>query len=211
MSGSLLERINETGARFERLVFTENRRVLVSLGERGRALRLHSAFREAPPEVVSALGRMYGRPGRAGLTEARAVIRDFIHSSGTFPAPRAVAPRRRRGAPGDPAHLERLAAEFDRVNGEHFGGALPSVPIFISGRMRRRNGHFSPEPVEIVISRRLCTNAAPGEAEHTLRHEMIHLWQHLNGGRVGHGSDFRRWAVRLSVHPRARRAVRFAA
>jgi predicted SprT family Zn-dependent metalloprotease len=73
--------------------------------------------------------------------------------------------------------------------------------------MRRRNGHFSIEPLEIVISRRLCDAAADGEAERTLRHEMIHLWQHVQGDRPDHGAEFRRWAVRLDVHPRATRDV----
>jgi len=62
-------------------------------------------------------------------------------------------------------------------------------------------------PVEIVISRSLCRNATTGEAEKTLRHEMIHLWQHEQGRTPGHGRDFRRWAERLGIHPRATRAV----
>jgi predicted SprT family Zn-dependent metalloprotease len=73
--------------------------------------------------------------------------------------------------------------------------------------MKRRNGHFSVHPLEIVISRRLLTHAADGEAERTLRHEMIHLWQHESGRRPGHGADFRRWAERLGVRPRATRTV----
>jgi hypothetical protein len=36
---------------------------------------------------------------------------------------------------------------------------------------------------------------------------MIHLWQYVEGHKPGHGRDFRRWAVRLGVHPRATRAV----
>ena len=93
------------------------------------------------------------------------------------------------------------------MNEEHFDGALPRVPIYLSGRMRRRNGHFCADPLEIVIARRLCEHAEDGEAEATLRHEMIHLWQHVTGVRPGHGLDFRRWARRLAVHPRAIRQV----
>jgi hypothetical protein len=93
------------------------------------------------------------------------------------------------------------------VNREIFAAALPAVPLFLSGRMRRRNGHFAADPPQIVISSRLCTHALPGESERTLRHEMIHLWQHANGLPVGHGRDFRVWAVRLGVAPRATREV----
>ena len=76
--------------------------------------------------------------------------------------------------------------------------------------MRRRNGHFCTHPLEIVISRRLCRKAEAGEAEKTLRHEMIHLWQHEQGHKPGHGRDFRRWAEKLGVHPRATRDVTWA-
>ncbi len=81
------------------------------------------------------------------------------------------------------------------------------MPLFLSGRMRSRNGHFSSHPLEIVVSRRLCTHAEAGEAERTLRHEMIHLWQHVQGKKPDHGTEFRAWARRLDVHPRATRRV----
>lgn len=93
------------------------------------------------------------------------------------------------------------------MNEAFFGGRLPDVPLRLSGRMRRRNGHFSAEPLEIAIARRLCEGAADGEAERTMRHEMIHLWQWVEGRKPGHGADFRRWARRLEIHPRATRTV----
>jgi predicted SprT family Zn-dependent metalloprotease len=204
----ILAAVNAAGACFQRLVFTRNRRVLVSVGGRGRTLRLHAGFREAPPEVIHAVAAMYVRSEEAARKHARATVRDFIASRG-FDLPDPVPHTRpRRTAPSDHEHAERLGIEFDRINAEHFGGELPRVPIALSGRMRRRNGHFSPHPLEIVISRRLFTDAAIGEAEQTLRHEMIHLWQHVSGGKPGHGADFRRWARRLDVHPRATRVVR---
>src|SRR5690606_8265322 len=107
----------------------------------------------------------------------------------------------------DLPHLQRLQGEFDRVNREFFGGRLPRVPLRLSGRMRRRNGHFCSDPLEIAISRTLCHAGAEGEAERTLRHEMIHLWQWMEGKKPGHGADFRRWARRLDIHPRATRTV----
>ncbi len=200
-----LRAVHEGGARFRRVVFTRNRRVMISVGDGGETLRVSDLFREAPPEVLRAIGSLYARGSSAGRDEARARIRHFLQASTPSAAP--PPPGKRRSRAGDADTLERLRAEFDRVNQERFDGRLPRVPIHLSGRMRRRNGHFSVSPLEIVISRRLCSEAAAGEAERTLRHEMIHLWQHLEGRRPGHGADFRRWAVRLDVHPRATRDV----
>ncbi len=202
----LLAEVRAGGASFGRLVYTRNRRVMVSVGDGGETLRLHERFRDAPPEVLRAVGRMYARGARRPEREdARAVVQRFLRESPPEPPGRGRA--RRRVPAADRVHLERLQAEFDRVNAEHFGGALPCVPLFLSGRMRRRNGHFSAHPPEIVLSRALCADAAPGEAEQTLRHEMIHLWQHAEGRRPDHGLDFRRLARTLGVHPRATRTV----
>jgi predicted SprT family Zn-dependent metalloprotease len=153
--------------------------------------------------VLRAVGCVLSKkpePTRAGAKEA---ILRFLRAN----PPEAKRPTRRGKPAADRAEVERLAAEFDRVNERYFHAALPRVPISLSGRMRRRNGHFSTHPVEIVISRALCRHAEPGEAEKTLRHEMIHLWQHEQGRKPGHGQDFRRWAERLGVHPRATRNV----
>lgn len=202
----LLRRLQALGAPFARLVLTRNRRVMVSLGERGRTLRLHEVFLDAPPEVLAAVPRLFGARQSRERTGARAAIQLFLRRA--LPAvPPARAPRRRRVTPTDRPHLQRLAAEFERVNREHFAGALPAVPLHLSARMQRRNGHFAAHPPEIVIARRLCTHALAGEAEQTLRHEMIHLWQHHTGRKLDHGAEFRAWARRLDVHPRAVRAV----
>jgi hypothetical protein len=153
--------------------------------------------------VQHAIGRLYSRGSARERDRAREMIRAFLRHHPPAP-PR---PRKRRVDPADETHLVRLREHFQRVNQEHFDAALPTVPIHLSGRMRRRNGHFSSDPLEIVISRRLCMEAADGEAERTLRHEMIHLWQHGRGERPDHGSAFRRWACILDVHPRATRSV----
>jgi hypothetical protein len=199
----LLVEVRAAGARFRRVVYTRNRRVMVSVGDGGETLRIHQRFRNAAPEVLRAVGRMYA-PGAtpAERSDARAAVQRFLRDHP--PEPRAS---RRRIPAADRPHLERLRAEFDRVNAEFFAGALPRVPISLSGRMRRRNGHFALHPPEIVLSSRLCTDAAEGEAERTLRHEMIHLWQHAQGRRPDHGREFRRMARLLDVHPRATRDV----
>lgn len=201
--GEVLALVRAAGAQVREVVFTRNRRVMASLAGRGSTLRLHRAFASAPDGVLRAVGKLFGAGAARERASARAEVRDFLR---TVPAP-ARTRRPRRIPPADRPHLERLRAEFARVNREHFGGALPEVPLFLSGRMKSRNGHFSAHPPEIVLSRRLCTDAAPGESEQTLRHEMIHLWQHASGKKPDHGAEFRAWARRLNVHPRARRTV----
>jgi hypothetical protein len=198
----LLAEVRAGGAAFREVVFTRNRRVMVSTGDAGKTLRLHEHFREAPPEVLRAVGCLLSRKPERTRLAAKAAIVGFLRAN-----PPQAEPRARRGAKADRDDLARLGEEFDRVNERYFAAALPRVSISVSGRMRRRNGHFSAHPLEIVISRALCRKAEPGEAEKTLRHEMIHLWQHEQGRKPGHGQDFRRWAQKLGVHPRATRDV----
>jgi hypothetical protein len=198
--------VRGAGAGVREVVFTHNRRVMVSVAGRGSTLRLHETFRRAPEPVLHAVGRLLAARAPRERAAARETIRRFL-ADYPPPAPTAPARRARRVPAADRPHLERLRQEFARVNHEHFGGALPEVPLFLSGRMRSRNGHFSSRPLEIVLNRRLCVEAAPGEAEQTLRHEMIHLWQHVTGRPVDHGREFRAWARRLGVRPRATRTV----
>ncbi|MEW5930638.1 MAG: SprT-like domain-containing protein [Gemmatimonadota bacterium] len=196
--------VRKAGGGFRRVVFTRNRRVMASVAEGGAALRLNVAFASAPEAVLAAVAVLFSARERRRRAAARETVRRFIREMPAGPAP---ARKARRVPAADRPHLERLRAEFERVNREHFGGELPAVPLFLSGRMRSRNGHFSSHPLEIVVSRRLCTHAEPGEAERTLRHEMIHLWQHAAGKKPDHGREFRAWARRLGVHPRATRPV----
>lgn len=205
----VLAAVRRAGGAFQRVVFTQNRRIMASVAARGAELRLNTAFAAAPEEVLRAVAALFSARTRGGRAAARPVVRAFLDALPP-PADAARRPRARRAHPADEPHLERLRAEFDRVNGASFGGRLPRVPLHLSGKMRRRNGHFSSHPLEIVIARRLFTHAEPGEAEHTLRHEMIHLWQYVEGAPVDHGAAFRRLARRLDVHPRATRPVRWA-
>lgn len=203
----MLAAVRGAGAGFRRVVFTRNRRVMASVAAGGEELRLNVAFASASDDVLAAVARLFSARDRRRRDAARETVRRFIEEIPAHPAP--PRQRRRRVPPADRAHLERLRAEFDRVNAEHFGGTLPAVPLYLSGQMRRRNGHFSAHPLEIVLSRRLCAHGHEGESEQTLRHEMIHLWQHATGRPVDHGLDFRRMARRLGVHPRATRPVRW--
>lgn len=199
--------IAQVTPQFYKVVYTRNRRIMASAAERGRALRLNVSFAQAPEDVLVAVARLFTGKDARTRARAKAVVRTFIDAIPADAATPRRRPRTRQVEPGDEWHLERLRDEFRQVNAERFGGALPEVPLFLSGAMRRRNGHFCSNPLEIVISRRLCTHATHGEAEQTLRHEMIHLWQHVQGKKPDHGGEFRAWARRLDVHPRATRRV----
>jgi predicted SprT family Zn-dependent metalloprotease len=205
---AVLAVLRRGGAEYRRVVFTRNRRIMISVGKDRVSLRINEAFAAAPEHVLLAVGALYSNARGRKKQQARETVRRFINEMPRVSVePRG--PKRRPVHPSDRVHLERLQAEFDRVNRQSFGGRLPRVPIFLSRKMRRRNGHFSSHPLEIVISHRLCTHGHPGEAEHTVRHEMIHLWQYIEGVEVDHGPAFRRLAHRLDVHPRATRQVKW--
>lgn len=109
--------------------------------------------------------------------------------------------------------LRRLGRLFQALNARHFGGALPTVPVRLSGRLRTRLGQIVIErrsglPLAIELNRRHATADDPLELEETLLHEMVHLWQCANGYRVDHGARFRAEAHRVGVTPAARRRVR---
>jgi predicted metal-dependent hydrolase len=204
----ILSIVSPVAPQIRRVVFTKNRRVMASVAERGTALRLNTAFAAAPEDVLVAVARLFSARDARTRNRARDAVRRFI----TLIPAESVPPRRtrtRQVLASDRPQIERLLAEFRRVNAAHFGGSLPEVPLYLSGQMRRRNGHFSSSPLEIVISRVLCTHALPAESEATLRHEMIHLWQHAQGKKPDHGPEFRAWARKLDVHPRATRPVKW--
>ncbi|HEX8319050.1 SprT-like domain-containing protein [Longimicrobium sp.] len=204
----ILSIVSPVAPQIRRVVFTKNRRVMASVAERGTALRLNTAFAVAPEDVLVAVARLFSARDARTRNRARDAVRRFI----TLIPAESVPPRRtrtRQVLASDRPQIERLLAEFRRVNAAHFGGTLPEVPLYLSGQMRRRNGHFSSTPLEIVISRVLCTHALPAESEATLRHEMIHLWQHAQGKKPDHGPEFRAWARKLDVHPRATRPVKW--
>ncbi len=204
----MLEVLRKAGAQYRRVVFTHNRRIMISVARDRSTLRMNAAFARAPEPVLLAVGAMYGGARGKQAARAKEEVRRFLNEIPAAPVERR-APRRRVYSPNDRLIVERLQAEFDRVNRLSFGGRLPRVPLHLSRKMRRRNGHFSSHPLEIVISHRLCTHGEAGEAESTVRHEMIHLWQYMEGVAVDHGPAFRRLAHKLDVHPRATRPVKW--
>ncbi|MGA2382159.1 MAG: SprT-like domain-containing protein [Gemmatimonadales bacterium] len=194
-----------------RIRVNDNGTVMVSLS-RGGVLSIHRGYALAPDRVLKAVVRfLKPRLSRAARRAAEREILAFRASDWALGEPR----RRRAGdrpRPGDDEMAERLARLFAEYNARHFGGLLPNLPMRISGRMRTRLGqlclhHETGEPHEITLSRAHIDRHGWQEAAHTLLHEMIHLWQHVNGHAVDHGPMFRRKAVQVGVVAAARRDV----
>lgn len=211
MSELLAHRLKVLGLRdVDRILTHTNRTVMVSLTAR-RVLRLHQGYASAPDRVLRAIVRFLNP--RLPQAMRRLAEREFLGFpvEEYAPPPARPAPRE-RPRPGDVVLLQRLVSLHQRLNDQHFGGALGAVPIRLSGRMRTRLGELvvdlrAGRPAEIAISRRHILRHPWAEVEHTLLHEMVHQWQAESGLPVGHGRSFRLKASEVGVEPQARRRV----
>jgi hypothetical protein len=205
-----LEALGLAGLRGVRV--TDNRSVMVSLSSRGM-LSIHRGYAKAPDRVLKAVVRFLKSGTRGAMR--RAAEHEILsfkteeHAEGPPLRRRSVDPAR----PGDLYKLVRLRRLYADYNEQHFGGALPELPVRLSGRMSARLGqlslrHGSGRPYELTISRRHIDRHGWEEAAHTLLHELVHLWQHETGHDVDHGPLFRRKAEAVGVVPSARRTVR---
>lgn len=197
-----LEELRRLGLRgIARCRLTSNRAVMVSF--RGRDLRVHRAFIDAPEPVLEAIVTFVNRRGAARRRARQIIV--------SHPVDRSGAPvRRERTHPADLGLVEELQRWHERFNREHFGGQLSSVPLRISRRMSSRLGQYRipaivSEPAEIVISRRHIQKHGWHEALDTLLHEMVHQWQHETRRPVDHGPSFRQKALDIGIPPSATR------
>lgn len=190
-----------------RVRLTTNRTVVVS--HSGGELRIHDSFLGAGEEVWKAIIIFVHGRSRSVRQEARRTILQF-----PVARPDTGPPRKRRSERANPADAP-LIAELSRLhqayNEERFAGALGTIPIRVSRRMKSRLGHYTPaadgcEP-EIVLSRRHIRRDGWPEALHTLLHEMVHQWQDEQGLGVDHRSTFRAKACAVGITPLACRAV----
>lgn len=201
----VMSRLQRLGLRgFEQLSLTRNRSVYVSF--RGRELRVHEAFADAPDETLRAI--VVFACGRG--VERRVAKKQILE----YPIPRGERRPRspERVHPDDRPMAERLVREHERLNEERFGGALHKVHITVSRRMRSRLGHYAPAAshgtASIAISRRHIRRHGWDETLDTLLHEMVHQWQEESGLPVDHGTSFRRKAREVGAVARAKKALR---
>jgi hypothetical protein len=200
----LLRRLRALGLqRIDSCRLTRNRNVMVSF--RGRELRVHEGYLTAPEDVHRAIvAFVQGRTRAEGRAAQRKIIAFRVD------APR-IAPRRERTRPEDEPLAARFVEWHRRYNAEHFDGALQTVPVRVSRRMKSRLGHYSAAtpgaPGEIAISWRHLRRHGWEEALHTLLHEMVHQWQDETGKPLDHGPGFRAKARSVGIEAAAKRAV----
>ena len=204
-AGEFLRRLREHGLRhISECVLTHNRNVMVSFGE--GEMRAHEGYLAAPDDVLRAIVRFVEGSTRRERLEARRRLLAFpieVH-----------APLRRRSGthPDDRRSADRLTEKHAEYNRDFFGGALRSLEVRVSRRMRARLGHYiaatkSGDPPEIAISRRHLRNHGWAEALQTLLHEMVHQWQDEHGFAIDHRATFRKKARELGISPSACRTV----
>ena len=198
----LLARLRELGlTRVQRCRLTNNRNVMVSY--RGADLRVHQGYLVAPDDVLRAIvvfvegrTRVHRRAARRRIMSFKVVTRPGVV-------------RRERTHPDDAALAERFVEWHARFNAQHFGGALRTVPVRVSRRMKSRLGHYTAATAEaggeIAISRRHLRRHGWDEALHTLLHEMVHQWQDENGHAIDHGRGFRGKAREVGIEASAKR------
>ncbi len=201
----LLVRLRQLGMRrIELCRLTRNRNVMVSFGL--NELRVHEGYLAAPDDVLEAIVRFVEGSTRRERLGARRRLLEFPIAT--------AAPRRRRNGthPDDQRCAERLTDVHARFNRDFFGGALRTLEVRVSRKMRSRLGHYTAataadDPPEIAISRRHLRRHGWDEALHTLLHEMVHQWQDEQGLEIDHGRTFRAKAREVGVSPNARRTV----
>lgn len=185
------------------LVLHRNRRVMLSFDGCG-ALRVHEGYAQAPGDIIRAIVA-WARPGlrrAARLDLARVFLTFSVH--GNQPPPRRKRPE--PPAAGDDTKLLQLRALHHELNARWFDGRLTPVALELSGRMKRKLGHYEPRSSggpAIAISRRHLKRHGWGSVAETLLHEMVHQWQDETGLAVDHGPLFRRKAKAVGIDPRA--------
>lgn len=210
MNDLLAHRLKLLGLRDVGSVRTHtNRTVMVSLTARGE-LRLHQGYASAPDRVLRAIVRFLNP--RLPRAMRRLAEREFLGFPVEMYAPTPPPAGTERPRPGDITLLQHLAAVHERLNREHFGALLGTIPIRLSGRMRTRLGELAVDlrtghPTEIAISRRHILRHPWSEVEHTVLHEMVHQWQAEAGHALDHGRHFRARAHAVGIVPRAVRRV----
>lgn len=200
----LLSRLRALGLRrTQHCVLTRNRTVMVSFGD--GELRIHQGYLSAPEPVLRAIVTFVQGRTRA---ERRAAQRIILAAAVVSPAASRLSERTH---PDDALMVDRLRALHAQLNAERFAGALRTVPIRVSRRMKSRLGHYVPAsqsvPVEIVISRRHIRRDGWDDATDTLLHEMVHQWQDESGLPVDHRGEFKRKARDVGAAPVAKKVV----
>ena len=177
---------------------------MVSANGAGR-VRVHRGYAYAPDRILESIVTFLSP--RARRSERNAARRSLV----AFPVDRYVRPARRSAvvSAGDRRQVERLREAHERLNRLHFGGALATMPVRLSGRMTACLGAVAVEAAsgavrEIVMNRRHVEQDPWELVEDTLLHEMVHQWQVEAGHAPDHGRRFKQKAAAVGIVPAAR-------
>jgi hypothetical protein len=201
------------------VVLRPNRRTIWSLTARGTRFNLHRAFSRASETVLDDLAVIAREARRRSAEYRRAaeriarwpVVLDSIHDL-RLASGRSRAGGGRGPCCATPGQRVYLAAAYDRINRERFGGRLPAgIHLRLSSRMRSRLGQMvpgvdaegRPTVVEIALNADLMLPGNDEARTETLVHEMVHVADLLEHGQIGHGPTWRRLALEAGCHPRA--------
>lgn len=192
-----------------RLAVHDNRSTMVSFRRVPEAVcyRVHHLFLDAPGEVVRALAAFAAPRLRNGRRrEAGRRIDAWVRQNRAAIAPLDPGALRSRGRYHD------LGAILERLNAEHFGGAVRAGIGWGrdgGGRPRRsiKTGVYLHEARVIRIHRALDRPEVPGfYVAAVVFHEMLHQvvpGAESGGRRVVHGPEFRRRERAYPDHARA--------
>lgn len=207
-SAALLNRFRALGLqRVDDLRLTRNRHTMVSI--RGRTLRVHRAYGDAPDTVHRAVVDFVMTRGVARTAARREIVAWAARIPAEARPVRSAQPERTH--PDDARLVQRISECHTLFNADFFGGELAPVAIRVSRRMKARLGHYAsrrdgPGP-EIAISRRHIVRHGIAESLRTLLHEMVHQWQDEHGLPLNHDATFRKKAREVGISPRATRRV----
>ena len=213
--------LNRAGAsRVRRVVFRRNRSTIWSLTQRATVLNLHEGYRKAPPSVIGAFAVIAAdaRRSTSAYRSACKVVRDWpgledalsrLRHGDEGCHPRVF--RRSVRCVGTADEKQRFRTLYASFNEGRFKGRLPAdLTLRISGRMKTRLGHITPQGSprrrsvgEIALNRVLFRAGSDTILEETLLHEMAHVAAYLFDGDPGHGLPWRRWATRVGCMPTA--------
>jgi SprT-like family len=108
-----------------------------------------------------------------------------------------------------PIEYGGLQEAYDHFNAELFGGSLPDVFITYQ-RKAHSHGYFAPDRFsgrvddesgrhELALNPDSFINQTDEQVCQTLNHEMVHVWQHVEGKPSARGYHNKEWAAKMKA------------
>jgi SprT-like family len=108
-----------------------------------------------------------------------------------------------------PIEYSGLQDAYDHFNAQLFGGSLPDVFITYQ-RKAHSHGYFAPDRFsgrvddesgrhELALNPDSFINQTDEQVCQTLNHEMVHVWQHVEGKPSARGYHNKEWAAKMKA------------